>query len=158
MISEGSRSSAALLRRLPTLDELLAVATEAASLARAPYSGYRVGAAVIDDRGRITGGCNVESGAYGATICAERGAIAGAVATGATSLTACLTVTADEDPASCCGICRQLLSEFGPDLLVANASLTSDRVRWGPLRDWLPFGFALDHPTSNEAEIPQADG
>lgn len=150
MISYGTRASAELLQQLPRLSELLFVASNAATHARAPYSRYPVGAAVVDEAGRITGGCNVESGAFGATICAERGAVAGAVAGGATSILACVTVTEDEDPASCCGICRQLLSDFGPDLLVANASLTSGRVRWGPLRDWLPFGFAFDRPTPRD--------
>lgn len=151
MITEGTHSSADLRDRLPAFDALLTTATRAAGRARAPYSHYHVGAAVLDDLGRITAGCNVESVAYGATVCAERGAIAAAVATGATSLVACVTVTRDADPASCCGICRQLLSEFGPDLLVANASLTSDRVRWGPLRDWLPFGFAFEGSPADDA-------
>jgi len=110
--------------------------------ARAPYSRYQVGAAVLDDRRIVTAGSNVESAAYGATICAERTAIGAAVASGATTLTVCVTVARDADPASCCGVCRQLLMEFGPELLVVNASLMSDRVRWGPLGDWLPFGFS----------------
>lgn len=150
MIDEGTRASAALRERLPEFDAMARVATDAAGLARAPYSGFQVGAAVLDGSGRITGGCNVESAAHGATICAERGAIAAAVAAGATTLLACVTVTRDADPASCCGVCRQLLSEFGPDLFVANASRSSDRVRWGPLRDWLPFGFALDTPPARD--------
>ena len=96
---------------------------------------------MLDDRGAITGGCNIESAAYAATLCAERAAIGAALSGGAHGIRACVTVTRDEDPASCCGVCRQLLAEFGPEVLVINASLTTDRVRWGSIPDWLPFGF-----------------
>jgi cytidine deaminase len=143
MIETGTRATAAIRGLLPELDSMLIAAATAAARARAPYSGYHVGAAVLDERGEITAGCNVESGAYGATVCAERGAIAAAVAGGATGLRACVTVTRDADPASCCGICRQLLAEFGPDLIVVNGSASTDTLRWGRLADWLPFGFVL---------------
>jgi cytidine deaminase len=126
---------------LPRLGELLEAATVAASRAHARYSGYRVGAAILDTWGVIHTGCNVESAAYAATLCAERGAIAAAVAGGAGGLIACVTVTRDIDPASCCGICRQLLAEFGHDLLIVNGSLSSDRLRWGTVADWLPHFF-----------------
>lgn len=154
MILEGLRSDSALRARVPELDDLLAAAATASAAARAPYSSYHVGAAVLDDRGVISGGSNVESAAYAATICAERTAIGAAVTSGATSLSVCATVARDEDPASCCGTCRQLLREFGPELIIVNASLTSDRVRWGKLADWLPFGFSGaslgdGHPTSS---------
>jgi cytidine deaminase len=142
MIQEGLRSDPALNVRIPLLSDLVAAAAKAAAAARAPYSQYQVGAAVLDDRGFVTGGSNVESAAYGATICAERTAIGAAVASGAKTLSVCLTIARDADPASCCGICRQLLREFGSELLVVNASLTSDRVRWGTLVDWLPYGFS----------------
>jgi cytidine deaminase len=142
MIREGSRSDSALNAQIPSLSDLLAAAVKAAAAARAPYSLYQVGAAVLDDRGIVTAGSNVESAAYGATICAERTAVGAAVASGATGVSVCLTVARDADPASCCGVCRQLLMEFGPRLVVVNASLASDRVRWGLIGDWLPFGFS----------------
>jgi cytidine deaminase len=142
MIQEGSRSDPGLNTLVPALSDLLAAAVKAAAAARAPYSQYKVGAAVLDDRGIVIAGSNVESAAYGATICAERTAVGAAVASGATALSVCVTVARDADPASCCGICRQLLREFGPQLLVVNASLSSDRARWGTLSDWLPFGFS----------------
>ena len=142
MILEGTRSSTEAVSALPRLGELLDAATVAASLARVRYSGYRVGAAILDAGGVIHAGCNVESAAYAATICAERGAIAAAIASGAGGLIACLTVARDADPTSCCGLCRQLLAEFGPDLLIVNGSLTSDRLRWGTVADWLPHGFS----------------
>ena len=141
MIQDGFRSDPALASQLPMIGELLAMAVDAAGNARAPYSFYPVGAAVLDDRGAITGGCNIESAAFAATLCAERAAIGAALSGGARGIRACATVTRDSDPASCCGVCRQLLAEFGPEVLVINASLTSDRVRWGSIVDWLPFGF-----------------
>ncbi len=141
MIQEGFRSDLTLASQLPLIGELLAVAGDSAGNARAPYSLYPVGAAVLDDRGAITRGCNIESAAYAATLCAERAAIGAALSGGAHGIRACVTVTRDGDPASCCGVCRQLLAEFGPEVLVINASLTTDRVRWGTILDWLPFGF-----------------
>lgn len=154
MIQDATRTDPGLAARVPQLGPLLAAATIAAANARAPFSGYHVGAAVLDDRGRISGGCNVESAAYAATLCAERAAIGAAVAAGAKALSVCVTVTRDEDPASCCGVCRQLLAAFGADLVVVNASLANDRVRWGTIRDWLPFGFAGD---SLERTAPASD-
>ena len=141
MIQEGLRSDPVLVAQLPELGELLATATGSADNARAPYSRYPVGAAVLSDQGVVTGGCNVESAAFAATLCAERAAIGAAVAGGARGLRACVTVTRDRDPASCCGVCRQLLAEFGPEVLVVNASSTTDSVRWGTIAEWLPFGF-----------------
>lgn len=142
MILEGTRSSTEAVGALPRLGELLDAATVAAGRAYVRYSGYRVGAAILDAGGVIHTGCNVESAAFAATICAERGAIAAAIASGADRLVACVTVARDADPASCCGLCRQLLAEFGPDLLIVNGSLTSDRLRWGSVADWLPHGFS----------------
>ena len=142
MIEEGTRSSNSTLASLPRVKELLEAAEEASVRAHAPYSGFNVGAAILDGRGVIHVGCNVESAAYAATVCAERAAIAAAVLHGATRFVACVTVARDADPASCCGTCRQLLAEFGSDGLIVNASSTSDRLRWGRVADWLPNGFS----------------
>lgn len=94
---------------------------EAARLARenayAPYSNFAVGAAVVDDQGRIFAGCNVENRSFGLSLCAERSAVAAAVAAGARRLDAVAICTAAEPPAAPCGLCRQTLAEFGaPDL------------------------------------------
>jgi len=142
MIEEGTRSSDSTLASLPRVKELLDAAEEASARAHAPYSDFHVGAAILDDRGVIHVGCNVESAAYAATVCAERAAIAAAVLDGASRFVACVTVTRDVDPASCCGVCRQLLAEFGADALIVNASSSSDRLRWGRVSDWLPHGFS----------------
>ncbi|HEX3697704.1 MAG TPA: cytidine deaminase [Polyangia bacterium] len=81
--------------------------------AHAPYSHFRVGAAVVDDAGRIHVGCNVENASYGLTVCAERNAVAAALAAGARAIRAIAVVTEARPPASPCGACRQVLAERG---------------------------------------------
>jgi len=127
--------------RLPEFVGLLAVALSAQGRARAPYSKFHVGAAILGGSGASFPGCNVESASYGATICAERSAIVGAVAAGETVIRACVVVTPTVDPSSPCGICRQLLAEFGPDVLVFAASSVSDSVYVAALGDLLPLFF-----------------
>ncbi len=92
--------------------ELLAAADQARQQAHAPYSHYRVGAAVLAPDGSITTGCNVENASYGLTICAERVAIASAVAEGKTQFTALAIVAGEGATPFPCGACRQVLSEF----------------------------------------------
>jgi cytidine deaminase len=100
------------------LDPLIAAAVLARSHAYAPYSRYRVGAALLTRRGHVYSGCNVESSTFGATICAERSAVAAMVVAGDLDPVACVVVTAGPHPASPCGICRQVLSEFAADMEV----------------------------------------
>jgi cytidine deaminase len=127
--------------RLPEFRALLEAALAAQVRARAGYSGFRVGAAVLGGSGAVFPGCNVESASYGATICAERSAVVGAVVGGETSIRACVVVTPTTDPSSPCGICRQLLAEFGGDLLVFAASSVGDSVYVATLADLLPLSF-----------------
>ena len=96
--------------------ELLAAAREVRERAYAPYSGFAVGAAALGDDGRIYIGANVENASYGLTLCAERAAIAAAVAGGARAITA-IAIVADR-PASPCGACREVIAELGPDATV----------------------------------------
>lgn len=95
---------------------LIKAALHARERAYAPYSGYRVGAAVLAEDGTIITGCNVENASYGATICAERVALTRAVAQGQRSLVAIAVATADGG--SPCGICRQVMAELGPGMQV----------------------------------------
>ncbi|HEX6037862.1 MAG TPA: cytidine deaminase [Longimicrobium sp.] len=99
--------------------DLLDSARQARQHAYAPYSRFSVGAALLAADGRIFTGCNVENASYGLTNCAERVAIGKAVSEGAREFVA-IAVTGPEDAvaAAPCGACRQVLSEFGPDLPV----------------------------------------
>jgi len=94
---------------------LLTAARAVRARAHAPYSRFQVGAAVLDERGRVHVGCNVENASYGLTVCAERNAVAAAVAAGARALRAVSVVTEAVPPASPCGACRQVLAELMPD-------------------------------------------
>ncbi len=124
-----------------TDDELVAMAREAMEFSYSPYSGFRVGAALLAKDGRVFKGCNVENASYGVTCCAERTALFKAVSEGATAFTA-IAVIAEKSMAWPCGICRQALYEFAPDLRVIAA--------WGEnreeavLSDLLPKGFGPD--------------
>ena len=131
--------------RLPEFERLLQLALTAQGRARAPYSKFSVGAAVLGGSGAAYPGCNVESASYGATICAERSAVAGAVAAGESAILACVVVTPTAEPSSPCGICRQLLREFGTDVLVLAASSVSDAVYAARLGDLLPLSFGPDN-------------
>lgn len=124
------------------MTDLVARAREAMGNAWAPYSEFRVGAAIEAADGRVFVGCNVESASYGLTICAERMALGAAVAAGARSLRRVAVTTEVEPPAAPCGACRQLLAEFGLDLEVIAAGPTSER-RW-TLAALLPDAFTKE--------------
>jgi cytidine deaminase len=120
------------------LEALLAAARRVRRNARAPYSGFQVGAAVLDERGGVHVGCNLENVSYGLTVCAERNAAAAAVAAGARGLTAVAVVTGARRPATPCGACRQVLAELGgPELPVFLAGAT------GPVRKRYRLGALL---------------
>lgn len=96
--------------------EMLAEAREVRERAHAPYSKFAVGAAALGDDGRIYAGANVENASYGLSLCAERAALAAAVAGGARSILAVVVVA--EPPASPCGACREVIAELGPQAIV----------------------------------------
>ncbi len=122
--------------------ELVARAREVLRQAYAPYSEFRVGAALEADDGRVFVGCNVESASYGLTICAERMAIGAAVAGGARRFRRIAVATEVDPPGAPCGACRQLLAEFGLDLEVIAVGPSSDK-RW-TLRALLPDAFTRE--------------
>lgn len=127
------------------LDALVQAAKAAREHAYAPYSRYHVGAAIATKSGSIYVGCNVENASYGATICAERGAIMQMVASGDGDPIACAVVTGDEGAAPC-GLCRQVLSEFANDMPIALVGLDPREGESGrvvQLADLLPLAFRL---------------
>jgi cytidine deaminase len=117
---------------------LIQHAIEARGRAYAPYSGYPVGAAVLTASGRIFNGCNVENASSGLTVCAERTAIQKAVSEGEREITALAVVT--EDGASPCGACRQVLLEFGEEVVIILAD-DSGKFQETSLRELLPRPF-----------------
>jgi cytidine deaminase len=97
------------------LDDVIAAARAARKNAHAPYSRYHVGAAVRAESGRIYAGANVENASYGLALCAERSAVAAAVSAGEKRIRAVAVETSTSPPAAPCGMCRQVLAEFGGD-------------------------------------------
>ncbi|HLY19375.1 MAG TPA: cytidine deaminase [Bryobacteraceae bacterium] len=122
------------------MDALIAAALKARENAHAPFSHFKVGAALEDSAGRIHTGCNVENASYGLTLCAERVAVFKAVSEGARQFRR-VAVVADTDILTPpCGACRQILWEFCGDaeLLLANLSGKTETLR---LKDLLPRPF-----------------
>jgi cytidine deaminase len=130
VLPAGSRQRTVLVER----------AMAAMERAYAPYSGFRVGAALLAADGSITDGCNVENASYPAGICAERGAIVAAIARGVRDFTAIVIATEADRPTSPCGICRQVMIEFAPDLEVVSVTRDGAHARW-TMSDLLPEAF-----------------
>ena len=119
---------------------LRAAAEAAMRHAYAPYSSFRVGAALRTSDGAIIAGCNVENASYPAGCCAERGALAAAVAAGHQRFTHVVVLTEAEKPTPPCGICRQALLEFSPSMQVISLTTSGAEARWS-LADLLPHPF-----------------
>jgi cytidine deaminase len=120
-------------------DALTAAARAAQANAHAPYSRFRVGAALETDDGRVFAGANVENASFGLANCAERVAIGAAVTAGARRFRRLVVVTGADPPAAPCGACRQVLSEFGDQLLVESVG-PRGRRQWR-LAQLLPDRF-----------------
>jgi cytidine deaminase len=120
-------------------EKLVSKAIEARKKAYAPYSDYQVGAALLSASGRIYTGCNVENAVYPLTTCAERTAIVKAISEGERQFVAIAVAT--ENGGSPCGSCRQVLREFGPDIIVLIADVTG-HYRETHVADLLPASFS----------------
>ncbi|MGD8400251.1 MAG: cytidine deaminase [Bacillota bacterium] len=120
--------------------ELIRAALQAREHAYAPYSGYQVGAALLARSGRIYTGCNVENASYGAAICAERVATVKAISEGERDFVMLAIVGDGSGPVTPCGICRQFLYEFNPELKLVLANLHG-QVLESTLEQYLPNAF-----------------
>ncbi|CAN5640049.1 cytidine deaminase [soil metagenome] len=125
----------------PDLEALLARATDVRTRAYAPYSNFLVGAALLTEDGTVFEGCNVENAAYPATICAERAALVSAVAAGHRRFSALAVIGSGDGPTTPCGICRQVLFEFAPNLVVHAAGVDGATKTFALAADLLPDGF-----------------
>lgn len=131
-------------------ESLFSAAEAARDAAYAPYSRFKVGAAIQGGSGRIYTGCNIENISYGLTICAERVAVFKAVEAGETQFEQIAIVANSEEPISPCGACRQVMAEFAPDLLVRSRA-SSGTIFEASLSELLPRAKTgiLDAPASS---------
>jgi cytidine deaminase len=138
-----------LLNNISTLTEsekqrLIEAATKAIASAYAPYSQFRVGAALLSDTGEIVAGCNVENASYGLSMCAERNAIANAIISNENDtivIKAIAVANSQNVPCSPCGACRQVIWEFGRDAVVIFIGNKGWQV--STIKQLLPAGFSL---------------
>jgi cytidine deaminase len=124
------------------MQDLISEATRARNNAVAPFSKFKVGAALQTKGGKVYRGCNVENCSYGLTVCAERVALLSALAAGERDFTAIAVVTQSEEPSTPCGPCRQLMWEYCGDIDVALANLAGQHVDY-KLSTLFPHPFAF---------------
>jgi cytidine deaminase len=127
------------------MEELIKVAKQVSKNAYAPYSGFKVGAALKTRTGEIFSGCNVENASYGLTMCAERTAIFKAVSEGYTDFTEMVIYVDSDILFTPCGACRQVISEFSHDLKITIVSNKETFVT--DIKELLPHSFALNEKT-----------
>lgn len=137
--------SLAITGAAPDIQKLYERACAARHHAHSPYSGCRVGAALLLEDGDIYAGCNIENASYGAAICAERAAVCAAVSErGAVQISAVMVVSDASPPWPPCGMCRQVITEFGPDALIHCANLEGELTTVA-LRELFPSAFTARH-------------
>jgi len=125
----------------PKIKRLLRLAKAASKKAYAPYSKYRVGAALLTAKGDMFTGANVENASSGLTICAERAAVVGAVAAGQRKFTAIAIYSPDEkNMLYPCGSCLQVLAEFAEDMVIYSTS-ANEQIQRTALKELLPRAF-----------------
>lgn len=127
-------------------DMLLKAAAEAKDRAYAPYSGFKVGAALLDALGRVHLGCNVENAAYGPTNCAERTALFGAIASGISpkQFAAIALIGDTQEPLTPCGVCRQVMIELCPPDMPVIMGSAEGRWMTSTVSELLPNAFYPD--------------
>ena len=125
-----------------TRKDMFKAAKAAKETAYAPYSNFRVGAAILLEDGTIETGCNVENASYGAAICAERTALTKITSNGRRDVKAILVTGDTEDFITPCGICRQFIFEFGDDIPVICTDQHGNEMELS-INELLPHGFRL---------------
>ena len=108
-----------------------------------PYSKFKVGAAILTEKGNIYTGCNVENSSFGLTICAERNAVFKAISNGENKFKYMIVVADTKEPVSPCGACRQVVSEFG-DFEIILSNLNGD-FKYTSVKELLPYNFSEEH-------------
>jgi cytidine deaminase len=136
-------------------ERLLGRARATKELAYAPYSRFRVGAALEADDGSVHVGCNVESASFGLTLCAERAAVAAAVSAGRRGFRALALSTDGPEPVGPCGACRQVLAEFAPELEIVSEA--GGAVRRWTLDELLPARFAKEDLQRAAARVDERE-
>ncbi len=126
-----------------TKASLREAAMRALDNAHAPYSNFKVGAALLTRDGRLITGCNVENSAYGLAICAETLAVASAVSQGLTEFDEIAIASDDREPTPPCGACRQVLNEFAPNIRISSYTRDGKEASW-TLSELLPHAFVLN--------------
>ena len=121
--------------------DLIARARDCLERAYAPYSRFKVAAALVDEQGRLFTGVNVENLSYGLSVCAERVAIFSAVAAGARRITALAVTSSGADLLSPCGACRQVIAEFAAPEVPIYCDAPGEPHRWS-IGELLPHGFS----------------
>jgi cytidine deaminase len=134
-------------RKANKKEELLAAARQAREKAYAPYSNFRVGAAVLGSDGRIFSGCNVENDSLGLTCCAERNAIFSMVAAGEREIKEILVIGETEEFLPPCGACRQVIAEFASPSAVVHMCNHTGACRDITVSELVPFIFRLKKET-----------
>jgi cytidine deaminase len=132
-----------MTKKSETRASLREAAMRALDNAHAPYSNFRVGAALLTRDGKLITGCNVENSAYGLAICAETLAVASAVSQGLTEFDEIAIASDDREPTPPCGACRQVLNEFAPNIRVSSYTRDGKEASW-TLQELLPHAFVLN--------------
>lgn len=122
---------------------LYKVASESAEKAYAPYSNFKVGAALLSKSGDVFSGCNIENASYSLTCCAERVAIFKAVSSGVTEFKTFVITSNTSEPISPCGACRQVMSEFFDDSVITVLTNNKQVKKELSIQELLPYSFNL---------------
>jgi len=126
------------------LQKLVKLALQVRKKAYAPYSEYLVGCALVDSRGKVFTGCNVENASYPAGLCAERTAIVKMISEGGKAIREIVLVGSSKDPVLPCGMCRQVIQEFGTKSRITSVPPDGSRFIQVPFSALFPFGFTPD--------------